>query len=64
MKYVTVSNRLKRVATVHLATCRDLGENPVLQSISSDRQPFESGLEALAFARESVPLTTGSAATA
>ena len=59
MKYITVSNRLKRMATVHLAACADLGEDPLLQSATSDRRPFDSGLEALAFAREERPHNYG-----
>jgi|EndMetStandDraft_8_1072994.scaffolds.fasta_scaffold756270_1 hypothetical protein len=57
--YVTVSNNIKGAATVHLATCADLGEEPLLKSVNSDRRAFDTGLEALAFAREERPNNYG-----
>jgi hypothetical protein len=32
--HFTVSNSIKRAATVYVATCVDLGEDPLLQSVT------------------------------
>ena len=57
--YVTVSNKTKRAATVHMGTCMDLGDDPLMSFASSDRRAFDSELEALAFAREDRPRNYG-----
>ncbi|MBI5262863.1 MAG: hypothetical protein HY852_13705 [Bradyrhizobium sp.] len=59
MKYVTVSNRPNKIATVHLATCADLGTDPLLKSASAERRGFDDGLEALTFARDERPNNYG-----
>lgn len=55
MKYITVSNRVNRIATVHLSSCSHLGENPEASSESAERRGFEDGFDALAFAAAERP---------
>jgi hypothetical protein len=55
MKYITVSNRVNKIATVHLATCSFIGRKPDAQSVSAERRRFDDGFEALAFAQTERP---------
>lgn len=55
MKYVTVSNRVNKIATVHLSTCSFIGSKPDAQSASAKRRGFDDGFEALAFAQTERP---------
>jgi hypothetical protein len=59
MKYVTVSNRVNKVAIVHLSSCSFIGSKPEAQSASAERRGFEDGFKALTFAREERPENFG-----
>src|SRR5262245_17348846 len=50
-KYVLVSNHPNQSETVHVSSCVHLGVEPLLQTISADRQAFDDGLDAMAAAR-------------
>jgi hypothetical protein len=39
--HFTVSNSIKRAATVYVATCVDLGEDPLSRSVNSDSTGLE-----------------------
>jgi hypothetical protein len=51
-KYVLVNNRPNQIATVHLSSCSHLGSDPLAQTVSAVRTPFEDGLEAIKAASE------------
>jgi hypothetical protein len=46
-KYVLVNNKPNQIATVHFSDCPHLGSNPLMQTASAERTPFDDGLEAL-----------------
>jgi hypothetical protein len=56
-KYVVVHNYPNRIATIHRADCLYLGANPLAQSASADRLPFDDGLEAIATAAQTTAAT-------
>jgi hypothetical protein len=47
MKYITVSNRVNKIATVHLSSCSFIGSSPDAQSASAERRGFDDGFAAL-----------------
>lgn len=51
-KYVVVDNRPNRIATIHVMSCRCLGEKPLNQTDSATRTAFDDGLQSLEFASE------------
>lgn len=59
MKYVTVSNRVNRIATVHVSGCSFLGGKPDTQSASAERRGFDDGFEAVQFAKTERPENYG-----
>jgi hypothetical protein len=59
MKYITVSNRVNKIATVHLSSCSFIGSSPDAQSASAERRGFDDGFAALAFAQAERPESFG-----
>ena len=58
-KYITVTNRPNKVATIHLATCSHLGPDPLAQTSSADRFAFDDGLDAVVAAQSAMPDSFG-----
>ena len=58
-KYITVANRPNKIATIHLATCRHLGPEPLAQTSSADRLAFDDGLDAIVAARNAMSSNFG-----
>jgi hypothetical protein len=51
-KYILVDNRPNQIATVHLQSCSHLGPEPLIQTASATRTPFDDALEAIKAAAE------------
>ena len=45
MKYVTVSNRMNKGATIHLSTCSFIQSDSEAHSASAARRGFEDGFD-------------------
>jgi hypothetical protein len=55
MKYVTISNRVNKIATAHRSSCSSIGSESVAQSASSERRAFDDGFDAVVFAKRERP---------